>query len=126
MECPRFRGHPERWVGSVRLGGKDAPPCRGGSNFKRPYASEFRREGVELYRRGGRPLAEVAHDLGIATGSLRSWVKQAGIDAGVRDGLSSEEREELRRLRRENRLLREEREVLRKAAAFFARESETR
>jgi transposase len=97
-----------------------------GSNFHRPYPPEFRREAVELYRRGGQPLIEVARDLGIATESLRTWVKQAGIDAGVRDGLSSEEREELRRLRRENRILREEREVLRKAAAFFAKESETR
>jgi transposase len=97
-----------------------------GSNFQKPYPPEFRREAVELYRRAGRPLAEVACDLGVATESLRSWVKQAGIDAGVRDGLTSEEREELRRLRRENRILREEREVLRKAAAFFAKESETR
>ena len=97
-----------------------------GSNFKRPYPPEFRREAVELYRRSGRPLSEVARDLGVATESLRVWVRQAGIDAGVRDGLTSEEREELRRLRRENRVLREEREVLRKAAAFFARESETR
>ena len=97
-----------------------------GSNFRRPYPPEFRREAVELYRRASRPLSEVASDLGVATESLRTWVKQAGIDAGVRDGLTSEEREELRRLRRENRVLREEREVLRKAAAFFARESETR
>ena len=97
-----------------------------GSNFQKPYRPEFRREAVELYRRGGRPLAEVARDLGVATESLRSWVKQAGIDAGQRDGLTSEEREELRRLRREDRILREEREVLRKAAAFFAKESETR
>jgi transposase len=96
-----------------------------GSNFRRPYPPEFRREAVELYRRAGRPLSEVASDLGVATESLRSWVKQARIDAGLRDGLTSAEREELRRLRRENRVLREEREVLRKAAAFFARESET-
>jgi transposase len=91
-----------------------------GSNFKGPYPPEFRREAVELYRRAGRPLAEVGRDLGVATESLRSWVKQAGIDAGVRDGLMSEEREEVRRLRRENRILREEREVLRKAAVAVA------
>ena len=94
--------------------------------FQRPYPPEFRRDAVELYRRSGQPLAEVATDLGIATESLRTWVRQAGIDAGIREGLSSEEREELRRLRCENRILREEREVLRKAAACFARESETR
>ena len=97
-----------------------------GSNFKKPYPPEFRREAVELYRRSGRSMEEIARDLGISRETLRLWIKQAGIDAGVREGLTSEEREELRRLRRENRILREEREVLRKAAAFFARESETR
>jgi transposase len=97
-----------------------------GSNFQRPYRPEFRCEAVELYRRSGRTLKEIAGDLGVSSESLRMWVKQAGIDAGERAGLASEEREELRRLRRENRVLREEREVLRKAAAFFARESETR
>jgi transposase len=97
-----------------------------GSNFKRPYPPEFRREAVELYRSGGRPLREVADGLGVSSESLRLWVRQAGIDAGARPGLSSEEREELRTLRREVRVLRQEREVLKKAAAFFARESETR
>jgi len=97
-----------------------------GSNFQKPYPPEFRREAVELYRSSGRSLKEIAKDLGVSSESLRLWVRQAGIDAGERSGLSSDEREELRVLRREVRVLRQEREVLKKAAAFFARESETR
>jgi transposase len=96
-----------------------------GSNHRKPYPSEFRREAVELYRRSGRSLTETAAGLGVSSESLRLWVKQAGIDAGEREGLRSEEREELRRLRREVKLLQQEREILKKAAVFFARESET-
>ena len=88
-----------------------------------PYPEQFRREAVELVRRSGQPVREIAKDLGVTEQSLCTWVKQHEVDVGKRDGLSSEEREELRRLRRRVRTLEEEREILAKAAAFFAKES---
>jgi len=91
-----------------------------------PYPPEFRREAIELVRSSGEPIPRIAKDLGCTAQTLRNWIKQAEVDLGPRPGLSSEEREELRRLRREDRVLQQEREVLRKAAAFFARESGTR
>jgi transposase len=97
-----------------------------GSNFHKPYPPEFRREAVELIRRSGRPLRETAVDLGISTETLRMWVRRADVDAGRREGLTSEEREELRELLRKVKTLEQEREILKKAAVFFARESETR
>lgn len=93
---------------------------------KPPYPPEFRREAVQLARSAERSIAQVARDLGVSDQTLRNWIKQADVDAGRREGLTSEEREELRRLRRENRTLLQEREILKKAAAFFARESEGR
>jgi transposase len=89
-----------------------------------PYPPEFRAEAIRLVRSGDRKLAEIADDLGVSQQSLRNWVRQADLDDGVRhDGLTSDERTELARLRRENRVLREERDILKKAAAFFATET---
>ena len=91
---------------------------------KPPYAPEFRAEAIRLVRSGGVTQSQVARDLGVSTFTLRNWLRQTEIDAGEREGLTTDEREELRRLRKENRVLREEREILKKAAAFFARETE--
>jgi transposase len=88
-----------------------------------PYPEQFRREAVELVRKSGGSAREIAADLGVTEQSLRNWVKQADVDQGRAHGLSSEEKEELRRLRREVRVLREEREILKKAAVFFATET---
>ena len=91
-----------------------------------PYDPEFRTRAVELVRTRGLPRAQVARDLGVNVETVRLWVKQAEIDAGRRAGLTSDERAELVRLRRENAVLKEEREILKKAARFFAIESVTR
>ena len=91
-----------------------------------PYPEEFRREAVGLIRSGQRSLAEASKSLGVSQQTLRNWLRQADVDAGVAEGVTGEEREELRRLRREVRVLREEREILKKAAAFFVKENEIR
>jgi transposase len=91
-----------------------------------PYPQQFRIEAVELVR-SGRSVRDVAESLGVSQQTLRNWVKQTELDLHERDdGLTSDEREELRRLRRENARLRQEREILKRAAAFFAAETETR
>ena len=91
---------------------------------KPAYPPDFRGEAVRLVGSGNRSLSRIAKDLGIAEQTLRNWVRHAEIEDGVRDALAPSEREELRQLRREVRTLRQEREILKKAAAFFAKESD--
>ena len=91
-----------------------------------PYPEEFRREAVELVRQG-RSIPDVAESLGMSAPSLRNWVRQGQLDRRERDdGLTSVEREELRELRRKVKRLEQEREILKRATALFARETETR
>ena len=89
-----------------------------------PYPEEFRANAVRLLRSSGKSQSEVAKDLGVSANSLREWAKRTDLDAGRRtDGLTTDEREELNRLRRANKVLTEEREILVKAAAFFVGET---
>jgi len=90
---------------------------------RRAFTPAFKAEVVELCRKGDRSIGEVARDLDLTESSVRRWVEQVEIDKGRRQGLTSDEREELARLRRENRVLREERDILKRATAFFARET---
>lgn len=91
----------------------------------RRYPDAFRAEAVDLVRTCERSLPQIARDLGINDQTLRNWVKRSEIDAGrgAPGELTTDERAELTRLRRENRLLQQEREILKKATAFFARET---
>jgi transposase len=90
-----------------------------------PYPPEYRRRILELGR-AGRSIKELAREFEPTAETIRQWIKQAALDDGLRsDGLTASEREELNRLRRENRVLREEREILAKAAAWFAQETAT-
>jgi transposase len=88
-----------------------------------PYPPEFRIEAVRLVKEGGRTISDVAQSLGVSYETLRKWVHQGEGQAPAGESLSTFEQEELQRLRREVRQLREEREILKKAAAFFAQET---
>ena len=91
-----------------------------------PYPDEFRREALQMLRAGRTPR-ELAEALGVSEQTLRNWRRQDQTDRHERDdGLTTDEREELRRLRRENARLKQERDLLKRAAAFFAAETETR
>ncbi len=91
---------------------------------RRSFTPEFRARTVELIESIGRSIPAICRELDLTESVVRRWVAQAQVDRGKREGLTSTERDELARLRRENRILSEEREILKKAAAFFA--SETR
>jgi transposase len=98
----------------------------GNRRSRGPYPPEFRREAVELYRRSGRSIVSIAGEIGVAPESLRKWNLQHEVDVGEREGLGSDERARLKELERENQRLRMERDLLKRAAAFFARKTETR
>ena len=99
--------------------------CRPGRSpgCPEPTPPEFRRRAVELARLREKPIARIAADLGIAGSCLHRWLRQADVDEGHREGLTSDERAELVRLRRANRTLEMENEILKRAAALFAREN---
>lgn len=86
------------------------------------YPKEFREDVVRLARRGDLKYSQLAADFGVSEASIYNWVKQADIDDGVRPGLTQEEADELREVKRRNRVLEEENLILRRAAAFFAKD----
>src|SRR5215217_9356631 len=90
---------------------------------RRTFTTEYKAETVELIRSSGKSIGEVCRDLDLTETAVRRWVQQAEVDAGKRAGLTTAEREELARLRRDVLVLRQEREILVKAAAFFAKET---
>ncbi len=94
-----------------------------GSRARRTFTAEFKAETVELMRSSGKSVGEVCRDLDLTETAVRRWMQRAEIDTGKRPGLTTAEGEELARLRREVLVLREEREILKKAAAFFAKET---
>jgi len=92
---------------------------------RRSFTKEFKAQAVRVVRQSGKPVGTVARELDLTETALRSWVRQADVDAGhgASGALTTEERAELTRLRRENRTLQMERDILKKATAFFAKES---
>jgi transposase len=86
------------------------------------FPLEFRRDVVAVARKGEAPLSQIAKDFGISESCLHRWLKLADVDDGIRPGVTSQESAELRELRKRNRVLEQENEILRRAAAYFARE----
>jgi transposase len=92
---------------------------------RRQFTAEFKRDAVELVRTSGRPIAEIARELGVYDSTLGNWVRQDRIDRGQAEGLSSDERARLRDLERENTKLRMERDLLKRTVAFWVKETST-
>lgn len=90
---------------------------------RRSFTPEFKADIVERCRRGDRTIGQVARDFDLTETAVREWVRQAEVDAGERDGLTTEERRELSELRRENWRLKDDVEILKRATAFFAKET---
>jgi transposase len=86
----------------------------------KPYPEEFRRDVIAVARRGEIPLTQVAKDFGISEGTVTNWLRRADVDDGVKPGVTSVENAELRELRKRNRLLEQENEILRRAAAYLS------
>ena len=103
--------------------GKQVEETRARRRPRRSFTPAFKAEVVALVRQGERTVPAVCREMDLSETAVRRWVEQAAVDAGEHDGLTTEEREELRRLRRENRILREERDILKRAATFFAMET---
>jgi transposase len=94
-----------------------------GQRERRSFTAAYKSEVVALCRSPGASVGKVARDLGLTETAVRRWLAQAEVDSGRRQGLTTTEREELSQLRQENRLLREERDLLKRAMVFFARET---
>jgi transposase len=92
---------------------------------RREFTEEFKRDAVELVRSTGRPIAQIANDLGIYDSTLGNWVRQDRIDRGEREGLTTEERARLHQLEAENTRLRMERDLLKRTVAFWVKEQST-
>ena len=95
------------------------------SRRRRQFTEEFKRDAVDLVRSTGRPIAQIAQELGIYDSTLGNWVRQDRIDRGEREGLSSDERARLSRLEAENARLRMERDLLKRTVAFWVTETST-
>jgi transposase len=100
---------------------RQTPPQR----TRRGFTKEFKRDAVELVRSTGRPIAQIARELGIYDSTLGNWVRQDHIDRGEQEGLTTEERARLRQLEAENTRLRMERDLLKRTVAFWVKETST-